>query len=261
MIQSMIQLEWNRIAIIFEDDTYGQEASSRLRLRAEQENICVSVVKKLIKWISAAELATILNDIIVGSGRRPSAGGIVYIGSSSTARTVLLSLNGVVFSTVPIVMLSEGANMDTSIFRKSNGDVLSKTKGFLVLSPTYREITEFTLHWKSIFTNTTYFEKEFATNPWLMDIYLDINPCEDRMCKFTELTESKFHEEFDVQPLYIQYSTVAAHTLVKGIKMLHDELCVPPGSCTSFETEFRAGDVLDKLKGIHINMAIDFPWR
>lgn len=262
MIQSMLELKWNRIAVVFEDDTYGKEATDRLEFRAKQESICVSLTERIsVNGVTVDEITALLNNIIVGSGNRPPIHGIVYIGSSSTAHSVLLTLNGAGFSSVPIVMLSEGVNMNTHVFRQFNGQLLLKAKGSLVLSPTYREITEFIVHWRSIFTNKTYFEEEVKSNPWLLDVFYDATQCGERNCKFTEMTDVEYKEAFEVQPLYIQYAVLATHALAKSVQVLHQELCSVPGSCSSFATEFQAGDVLDKLKGLTINMATDFKWK
>ncbi|XP_053381789.1 uncharacterized protein LOC123540239 [Mercenaria mercenaria] len=263
MIQTMKELEWNRIAIIFEDDTYGREASTRLTLRAKQESICISMDSGIPvnNGVSANDISTLLNNIIYGSTNSPSINGIVYIGSSTFARSIFISLDNTGFSAVPIVMLSEGINMQTSVFKSHNGFARPAAKGSLVLAPSYLEVTEFADHWKAIFTNKTYFEKESVTNPWLIDLYHEITECEKRNCEFAVLTESEFGAAFGAQPLYVQYSILAAHALVKGIKELQEKHCPTPGFCDTFKTEFRTGDLLENIKDIDIDMSTDFQWK
>ncbi|XP_053382549.1 uncharacterized protein LOC123540489 [Mercenaria mercenaria] len=263
MIQTMKELEWNRIAIIFEDDTYGRDASSRLTLRAKQESICISMDSGIPvnNGVSANDILTLLNNIIYGSTNSPSINGIVYIGFSLFARSIFISLDNTGFSTVPIVMLSEGINMQTSVFKNLNGFARPAAKGSLALAPSYLEVTEFAHHWKAIFTNKTYFQKESLTNPWLTDLYHEITECENRNCEFAELTESEFGTAFEAQPLYVQYSIIAAHALVKEIKELQEKHCVNSGFCDAFKTKFRTGDLLENLKEIDIDMSADFQWK
>ena len=261
MIATMKSLEWNRIAIIFVDDLYGRDVTSRLTARAKEESICISMIGTIPVDTSGDYISTLINDIIFGTKTRPSIYGIVYIGSSSFARSIFIALENTGFASVPIVMLSEGTNMQTSVFKHFSGSTIKSSKGSLVLAPSYTEVTEFTNHWRSIFTNKTYFEKEVATNPWLMDLYYDITGCDRRDCEFKALTDSQYSSEFEKQILYVQYAILAAHALVKGARKLHDENCQSSILCDAFKTDFRSGDLVDILKDIDIDLDKDFLWK
>jgi hypothetical protein len=261
MIKTMKSLEWNRIAIIYVNDTYGRDANNRLILRANEESICTSMTSAIPVETSGDFFNSLISDITIGTKDRAPINGIVYIGSSSFARSIFIALENTGFAPHPIVMLSEGINMQTSVFQYSSGLTLKSSKGSLVLAPNYQEIIEFMSHWQSIFTNKTYFEKEVMTNPWLMDLYYEITECERRNCEFTPLTESDYAEAFNAQILYVQYAILAAHTLVKGTRELHDNHCSSSVFCDAFKTNFRAGDLVNILENINIDLGKDFQWK
>lgn len=259
----MMRLQWNRIAIIYEDDLYGRDASARLISRAKQESICVSIARGIDvhNGVTASEVSNVLTEIIVGTGSRPSTHGIVYIGDTSLSRTIFLTLRHFDFSSVPIVMLSEGINMNTNAFKQYTGDVISEAKGSFVFAPPYREVSEFSAHWKAIFTNASYFEEESKSNPWLFDVFYAVKNCEKRDCQFSALTDAEYNVLFETQPLYVQYAILAAHALVKVATQLQEDVCTSSTPCDAFKTEFSSGDVLKAIKGLEINLATDFSWR
>lgn len=263
MIQSMMQLQWNRIAIIYEDDLYGRDASARLISRAKQESICVSTARGIDvhSGIIIKEVSNVLTEIVVGTGTRPSIHGIVYIGSTSLSRTIFLTLGKFGVSSVPIVMLSEGINMDTTVFKQYAGGVISEAKGSLVFAPPYREVSEFSIHWKDIFTNASYFEEESTSNPWLVDVFYAVTNCEERDCAFIALTDAQYNAVFKTQPLYVQYAILAAHALVKATTELQEGVCSSSSPCDAFKTKFRPGKVVETIKKLEINLATDFSWR
>ncbi|XP_060604760.1 uncharacterized protein LOC132757490 isoform X2 [Ruditapes philippinarum] len=261
MIKTMKSLEWNRIAIIYVNDTYGRDASNRLILRANEESICTSMNSAIPVETSGDFFNSLISDITIGTGNRASINGIVYIGPSSFARSIFIALENTGFTSHPIVMLSEGINMETSVFQYNSGSTLKSSKGSLVLAPNYQESIEFTSHWRSIFTNKTYFEKEVMTNPWLMEVYYEITECERRNCDFTPLTESDYNQVFEAQILYVQYAILAAHALVKGTRELHNKYCPSSVFCDGFKTNFRSGDLVNVLENINIDLGKDFQWK
>jgi hypothetical protein len=133
-----------------------------LQQRAIEENICISLKRALEvdNGVNSLEITNVLTEIVTGNSSRPSINGIIFIGDYLIARTLFITMKNSAFATVPIVMLSEGFGLDSSVFKEINGKVISKSKGSLALSPPYVEVTEFLTYWKSVFTNATTFQIE-----------------------------------------------------------------------------------------------------
>lgn len=258
----MIELKWNRIAVLYEDDIYGRDGAMMLKSRAEKDDICVSYVNGIDVQggVNIQEIKEFLNDIIIGEASRPPIGGIVFFGTTTTARAIFSSLQGQTITPIPIVMLSDGMFLNNNVF-KQNGNVLSKAKGSLVLSPPYAEISEFTEHWMSIFTNDANFQTEVDSNPWLIDVYHAIK-CFDTDCPFVKLHEGEASSIFAGQPLYVNYAIRAAHALVKSIVLLQKKYCgSEAGMCPNFVSNFQTGEMVTQIKGLSIDLATDFEWR
>lgn len=162
MIKAMVGLKWNRVAVLYEKNTYGRGAVNFLQQRAIEENICISLKRALEvdNGVNSLEITNVLTEIVTGNSSRPSINGIIFIGDYLIARTLFITMKNSAFATVPIVMLSEGFGLDSSVFKEINGKVISKSKGSLALSPPYVEVTEFLTYWKSVFTNATTFQIE-----------------------------------------------------------------------------------------------------
>ncbi|KAL4223695.1 hypothetical protein ACF0H5_017163 [Mactra antiquata] len=261
MIQTMLSLRWNRIAVVYEDDVYGRDGVDILKSRAESENICVSYVNGIDVrgGININDINGILDDITIGKETQPAVGGVVLIGATPTVRAILNAMQGLSISPLPILMLSEGIDLNSNVF-KPHGVVMSKAKGTLLLSPPYSEIVEFTRHWTSIFTDATKYTSEIQSNPWLKDVYQEMNCLNE--CPYEALPENQVTSFFAEQPLYVHYAVRGAHALVKSIVNLQKTYCpLQNGLCSNFMNTFRTGDVVKQLKGINIDFNTDFAWR
>ncbi|XP_053382572.1 uncharacterized protein LOC128549591 [Mercenaria mercenaria] len=264
MVKSMVKLDWNRIAVVYEDNVYGQDGYTRLKARVEQEGICIALTRTITinNGINANEISQILQDITVGvPNSRPPINGIILIATSSVANSVILSLDQSKYSSFPIIMFSEGTNLDGRVFKQFNGDVIAKSKGSLVLAPPYREVLEFTEHWNSIFTNASKFNLESTSNPWLLDVFYKITSCAAQDCDIRVLTNEEMKEYFSQQPLFVSYAVIAAHAMVKAAINLRPSYCLTQSNpCTGFVNNFHQGDMINAIKGMDINFQNDFSW-
>lgn len=249
MIQSMKQLGWNRIALIYEDDRYGQDAANRLHQLAKPEDICISVKEAINveSGINIVEIANIFSTVILGEKSRPVISGVVLFASSSTVKTIFRWIRNSDLSPVPIFMLSEAMNLDTNMFKSVTGDILPTAKGSLVFSPPYREVVEFTDHWQSIFTNATKFQKESESNPWLIDVFHSVTNCDTRDCTFYPMTDEKYENEFGSRHLFVSYAILAAHALAKGIEIV--------------EQNNQSRSINNVMRGLTLDVNSDLQWR
>lgn len=262
MIQSMVKMEWSRIAIVYEDDIYGQDMESALKMKAKQVGICIALSRKISvsKGIKVNEVDNITRAILDGTPQISPISGIVFIGSERSAKEIMLYMTNQNIATLPIVMFSEGSNLDKGIFTAKDGNVLTKALGNFLLSPEYHEVKEFTSYWKSIFSNSSMFEVENGTNPWLSEVYYILNNCKP-ICEFTTVSDNVLNKKFGQQPLYLKYAILAAHILINGATLLQKQKCINiNGVCPELKNNFQPGDVLNLIRGMQIKMDTDFRW-
>lgn len=261
----MKELKWNRIAIVYEDNVYGRTEYASVKSRAEEESICIALARGIntTVGIKASEISQMLVDIIVGNSQsRPAINGIVLIASAPVAKVLMSALDKSEYSSTPIIMLSGANNLDEHVYRRYDGKVFSKSKGTLVVAPTYRDVVEFTQHWTSIFTNATTFSIESSTNTWLLDVFNKVTECATKTCSFNPLTDAEIETAFRQQPVSVSYAITAAHALVKAVRSLRTEFCSKNvKACGDFLQNFKTGNMIAALKGLNVQFSTDFRWR
>lgn len=264
MVESMKQLDWNRIAVVYEDTVYGRAGYTRLKSRTEKDGICIALSRaiKTNTGIDTNSISLTLVEIITGNSQSRPVNGIVLIATASVSKAVMSSQDMYKYSHYPIIMLSEGTNMDENVFRRyGDGNVISKARGTLILSPPYRVITEFIQHWNSIFTNATKFNIESALNPWLLEIFYKVTNCVTKDCGFKALTSEEIKLAFRQQPVFLDYAVTGAHALIKALSSLRTDFCVSnQHECNDFLRHFNPGDMITALKGMDIKFKTDFSW-
>ncbi|KAL4228850.1 Metabotropic glutamate receptor 3 [Mactra antiquata] len=241
MIKSMIQLQWNRIAVIYDDDTYGVSMKDDFIDRAKLVDICIPFSKSINieNGYSPERIKSLINEIIQGTANRPYINGILYIGFSRAANTMFHHLSNTQYSTVPIVMMTEAVGLDSNTYMDYTDRVYSKAKGTLISSPPQIKITEFSDHWNKVFQSQVSYLKESNTNPWLNEVYQA--KCTTFPCSVGQMDQSVF----------VYYAVTAAHALTKCTRELNDLL----------KTDFKQKYILDHLKGLAISFNTDFSWR
>ncbi|XP_052234528.1 uncharacterized protein LOC127847040 isoform X3 [Dreissena polymorpha] len=259
MVQTMLSLGWNRIAVIYEDTSDGKESFHKLQARTNEVGICISFSKRI--HVGNGIISTNLTDALDQS-INDKIFGIVFFGTTNIANKLFDAMERSLYTNVPTVLLPEVINQDFSVFQKLNGNVIAKSEGSLTLSASHLEISEFKSHWKSVFTNATVFSKERTTNPWLIDVYASITGCANTQCNFVPLSDQAFLKAFsDPQPVYVQYAIIATHALAKLVGDLVKESCGDSGTlCNGITTLFMPGSMIDKVQHMQMNFQDDFKW-
>nr|KAG5689718.1 hypothetical protein BaRGS_006399 [Batillaria attramentaria] len=94
LAELLVQLKWNYVAIVYNDDAYGRHAATQLRGQAQDRGICVPVFAALpldYKSIHFRdEVRTIILQIDVGKGSPVK--GVVFIGRAIIAKTFVRQL-------------------------------------------------------------------------------------------------------------------------------------------------------------------------
>ena len=77
MLQLLLQLQWNYLAIVYDDDDYGRPAAEELRHMAEERQLCIPVFASLPLDSRSSAFSATANRIAQQVGR--GCGGILFL--------------------------------------------------------------------------------------------------------------------------------------------------------------------------------------
>ena len=263
MIELMKELDWNRIAIIYEDNLYCKSCIESLIEQAKQSLICVSkqfaISISSTGDVSIGQINSFLDEIMLYS---PVIGGVVLFASKDVTNKVLLAVDSKGIDNVPAFIISESAGIRDDIFMSSTGTVMPKTKGSMIVTPPYTEITSFSEYWSSLMMNITLLKEKIVFNPWLLDVFVSIANCDPLSVPTCQgLTQNQVESNFPMQPVYLKYSILAAHTLTKASLQLYKKLC--SGNSTDclagFKKIFKPNMMIEEMDGLTVDFRTDFP--
>lgn len=217
MLQLMYELKWNRIAILYVNDTYGRDGANMLMEHAVDYHICISksdvIELDSNRQIRAADVQEILLRYVT---KAPRIEGVVYFGNMPITNQVLQIFDGLQMADVPIFILSESSLQD-DIFYSATDKLFTKTKGTLALSLPHHEVTEFKRYWESLFTNKSALQNALHANPFLKDVFRQYAGCDFNSLDCNALNEIQIREKA-FQSVYVHYAIYATHTLVEAMK-------------------------------------------
>lgn len=263
MVKLMKSLEWNRVAFIYDNDTYGRICAEYLKSASTKNDICISKIYPITidssRLVDITQIRSIIDEIVVKS---PSIQGVVYIGGKSVANKILQIVNSLEFTDVPIFILSESTQLQLDVFQATDGKILSKTKGTLVVSAPYSEVSDFRDHWNSLFTDINVLNDHAKANPYLNDVFTAYTGCDVTKKSCAPMTEAQINEKASPQSVYVKYAVFAAHILVGALRKVFDTIC--SGKCSSvqeFKENFEPSHVLlamDKLSRSYKGLSVTF---
>ncbi|KAJ8315689.1 hypothetical protein KUTeg_007839 [Tegillarca granosa] len=262
MILLMKNLDWNYIAIIYEDDAYGIGGKKHLEEMASKENICIaeSFPVSVSNGVNYKDLDSILRNIT-----RSSITGVVFFGVSSTANSLLVAAESSPFKEKPTFIFSEGSGIKLSMFMTTNNVILNSGKGSFIVVPTKRHVEEFATYWKNLFTNMTALITESKSNPWLLDafhVYTGCRPASDISSPgCNAMTREQIKQKYE-DAFYTNYAIEATFVFAKLLKEIHSEMCknniCPHFAITLSESKDR---ILAKIETTTFNFQTDFPLK
>lgn len=255
MVNVMRKLEWNRIAIIYENDTYGRLGAEALQVKATENSICISQLYTISidsgRNVDIVQLTSIVDNIVVKS---PSVQGVVYIGGIAVANKIFQIISNLNFKVVPIFIVSEATQLQLDMFKSASGSVLPDTKGTLVVSAPYIKETDFQNYFNSLFMDIEKLRNASSVNPYLYDVFNAYSGCDVRKDTCEPLTDAVVNEKSSPQSVYVSYGIFSAHTLVEALKKVSDKICV--GGCTSaedFKKNFNPGVVISEMYNLTVS--------
>lgn len=256
MLQVMTKLKWNRISIVHENNLYGVNGAQKLRNDGAKLGICFvnSYGVDVKNGVDSNQITEAITDILA-----KKITGLIFFGGPISVKVFFQDLNSRPIIQIPIVMVSEGANMDRTALQSYSGHFFSNAKGLLGVAPLYRQVQEFQSYWKSIFTSSERFNSSVTSDPWLQDVFDEVTGCKQTNCQFKIINDPAVLEKhFKSQPLFVQYAILAAHAMAKTIT----NYCqTTPSLCSGVVEDFRPGHLVDKVKGLTIDFKNDFEGR
>jgi hypothetical protein len=242
--QLLESLEWTYIGIIHSGDSYGSDATQRLRQTLAKKHICVAVVYQCntVHSRSKNHYHEFLNNITSLNIK-----GIVLIGDAEMAQTFIKSIGDVSFFLYPVdlpsIIFSESIGLQPQNFKNSDSQFYPAAKGAFVLSPPHKEVSEFSDHWKSLFNESKCVE-ETETNPWLK-----------KMCKMCSTDDV---ERRCPSSNFISNAIMATYSIAKIIKNVHSKTCSGErGLCTKMKDN-SAADYIKMARKTEVDFEKDF---
>lgn len=249
----MSELEWNYIAIVYENNSYGLHGAHSLQTELHKRGICIRYSSSFntTYGVELSTLSQIIKDITLPKGGAVS--GIVFFGGQSSAEKFLTAMTDLdLGGDTPSIMFSEGAGTSKNVFKQ---ETLSASRGNLVVSPTYRSVDIFLEHWNNIFRNRTVLADESKTNPWLKDVFTKIKGCsyDNPNCQVPTGQEI---ENAVSKNIYLKFAVDAVCMFAKALKQSKNQICLND-SC-SLLTEDGINNFLNALKSVEVNMTSEF---
>ena len=232
------QLDWNYIAVVYENTTYGRKAFQELVQNLKSAEICIAKAFPIQKDASESALQLVFDNLL--NNAESQITGVVFFVSTSAAGSFLniANIHKQELHYRLMMVFSETIALEKSLLTKYGG----VSKGSFVTSPAVLTVKAFSSHWRELLTNKTTFLRESRSNPWLYDIFRKYKSCRpiDDSCMMPTLQNINSTENESIFEIYAIIATLL-HT--KGIKDMHTEKC---GGSTGMCDELR--DILQKNK-------------
>ncbi|KAL4228423.1 hypothetical protein ACF0H5_011470 [Mactra antiquata] len=261
MVQLMIELEWNRVSILFENDAYGRDGAAILQKHALKNNICVPRMDAInideSRRVDVNEVKTILEEIIIQS---PHITAVVYIGSKTVANTILRIAEKQDYNVVPIFLLSESIQLQNDVFQSTSGTTLKKPRGAMTLSAPLLSTTTTEIFWnkmKSILSNDAALLQAIGSNQYLAEVVnIYSGQCTIQPINCPGLTNTQIGQLVSDRSPYVNYALLAAVTMVETLKETYstkcqNTVCVNIGQ---FKNDFKPRYMLDVMAGMTISL-------
>ncbi|XP_062604070.1 uncharacterized protein LOC134265840 isoform X2 [Saccostrea cucullata] len=229
-------LDWNYVAVVYEDTAYGRGAFEEFSKLAMHVGICIPKSFPLqtgqTATVDFSAIRSVLDQIL--NNAESQITGAIFFASTSTVSTFLsIAETRKQSSYFDLVMVfSESVALQKSMFEQFK----SVSKGSFVTSPPAITVEEFLRHWESIMSNKSKFIIESRTNPWLFDAFRRYKSCDpsSELCIMPTIEEVRTTES---ENIFESYAIIATLIQVNGIKVLHSDKCGGAnGTCSELKS-------------------------
>ncbi|XP_061195182.1 uncharacterized protein LOC133203414 [Saccostrea echinata] len=229
-------LDWNYVAVVYENTAYGRGAFEEFSQLAKHVGICIpksfSLQTGKTANVDLSAIRTVLDQLL--SNAESQITGAIFFASTSTVSTFLdIAQARKQATNFGLVMVfSESVALEKSMFDQYD----SVSKGSFVTSPPAITVEDFLRHWESIMANKTRFVIESRSNPWLFDAFRRYQSCDPSsdVCSMPTIEEVRATES---ENIFESYAIMATLIQVNAIRVLHSERCGGAnGICSGLKT-------------------------
>ncbi|XP_046566040.1 uncharacterized protein LOC124274715 isoform X3 [Haliotis rubra] len=263
MVQLMKSLQWNYIAIVYGDDTYGREGAKTLKSMAESHGICIPVFVPISPGSVSDELRQrfeTIKDELQKDSQSPVV-GLAFFGQAETAKAMFDYLE-IELSNFQMIV-SESIGESESYLMKSDGSVYPLAKGLLTPSPPYYDVELFQLHWQSLHTQGNVMREYIQDDDWLLKYMEQVTKCS--LANETNIPPSCLQRSTDsVQnaklSIYTNYALMAAAAFAKTYKTLYELKCPQQtGVCKDVEDYIsNKAKFIEEMAAVEVNPVVEF---
>ncbi|KAK3089122.1 hypothetical protein FSP39_001028 [Pinctada imbricata] len=265
MVSHLKKLEWNYVAVVYEDSDYGKESFAEFRSYASKSDICIPFHSKLsfgsLGELDPSEINVILRDIT--QHVESPISGVVFFGSSKSIQLILSSTDTLrgQYSFRLLFVLSSFVHMEEDYFKK-DGNVMKAARGVYIVSPPKITYSGFTEHWRTILNDPAKVVNESSTNSWLKQLYYDIHTCNTNTDIMNCMPSVSGEKQAKYESIYTPYAIEAILIFAKLMKKMHAVYCKnETGLCSNMKnvlTENR-GELVQISDDFVLNIDRDFP--
>lgn len=260
MNQLVQDLDWTYMAIIYENDTYGNNGVKDLLSSITSRDVCfpykisvnpLDAQESLVQTLDA-DLRRIVFDANIT--------GLLVFGSTKLATAVMKATeiikNNTSEFTIPVFLFSEASSYLEGTFR-------GVSKGAFAVSPPRKSVQEFDKHWIDIFTDLDILYNTIPSNVYIKQLYETTFECSLADSKENHNCSTLSREEVGkmLRPsLYNQYAIQAAMTVSKVAKEIYEAECPSAPNCDELYIVPRKR-FIDVLNTLTIKFDDDFSLR
>jgi len=248
MVQTILQVKWNNVTIVHEDDrfSYNQRLSYVLKGRLEEKGLCKLGNASVENGKMETVVTQILNDRF---------DVIVLLGSAYIADSLLQTIEKSTSSHNPVLILKE--NDVPKNFGSVNRLVkMKKAVDVLFISPYEVTIDGF----KEQLTHTFLEQLPYnykVDNPWLYYVYDDAIKCKDDSCD----VNNNIIRVLSQTDRNTYYAILAVHAIVTAATKVYKTICNGNELCRVFYEKSWSSDIIDAFRNLEVNFTTDFSWR
>lgn len=225
------KIEWNMIAIVYENNQNGQNTAKLFKTEAAHNDICVAA-EFIITALSKTNYTEMFHHF-----NKNKINGIVFFGSNVNTQEFLEAAD-LFYSNrnlnIPAMLFSDISVTSDAVFEK-DGVLMTSSKGAIFMRPSVNHISSFQDHWFNIFQNLSKEMNVSTSNPYIKILYESLPQCTNLGCK---------SEHFiNMTTLYSPYAIHAAFVLAKALKLAISK--------TNGKIEFT--DIRNELFNLEIN--------
>jgi hypothetical protein len=249
-----MELEWNYISIVHENNAYDRQNAETLRDILREKGVCTRSVNSFntTYGVAITTLGEIIRDII--SPKEGAVSGIVFFGGEPSAEKFLTVISNMhLGEDTPSLVFSSEVGLSKQTF---SARTIAASRGNLIVRPTNQSVKQFSEYLKTIFQNKTLLVEESKTNPYIKGIFYIMKGCSVDTLSCDEPTEVEIDSFASNYVIYDNYALVAVCMFANALKNFRHRICL--NDACSLLKNGGLKEISNALKTIDVNSSSEF---